>query len=140
MDQLQRPPLSFAGLGLEIQQGSTARQTVPLIEEVAIGTAAVVASQSLGGAVFDPVGNAMQQNHLLDTNQEELVPGADIVQYDNALRKAFVEVTPMTGLAFVVILGVEWKSVHGEGEGREAGRGETGRMPRHKMSHRGGGA
>lgn len=37
----------------------------------------------------------------------------------------------MAGLAFVVILGVEWKSVHGEGEGRESGGGgETG----YKMS------
>jgi hypothetical protein len=43
----------------------------------------------------------------------------------------------MAGLAFVVILGVEWKSVYGKGEGREAGRGgETGRMLGHKMSHR----
>jgi hypothetical protein len=44
----------------------------------------------------------------------------------------FVEVIQMAGLAFVVILGVEWKSVHGEGEGRESGR--EGRMPGYKMS------
>jgi hypothetical protein len=61
------------------------------------------------------------------------------VQYGDALRKAFVEVVPMAGLAFVVILGVEWKSVHGEEEGRKAGREETWRMPRHKMSHGSGG-
>lgn len=47
-------------------------QTAPLIEEVPIGTAAVVMSQSLSGAMFDPAGNTMQQNHLLDTNQDEL--------------------------------------------------------------------
>jgi hypothetical protein len=28
--------------------------------------------------VFDPVGNTIQQNHLLDTNQDELVPEVDI--------------------------------------------------------------
>jgi len=100
--------------------------------------------------LFDSVGNTLLQNHLLDANQDKLVPGVDIRVvlaagmtafrdlvlvsslldlYDDALRKVFVEAIPMAGLAFVAILGVEWKSVHGETErGREAGRGgEVGR-------------
>jgi hypothetical protein len=74
---------------------------------------------------------------LLEANQDKLVPGVDIRVvlaagatafrdlvlasslldlYDDALRKAFLEAIPMAGLAFVAILGVEWKSVHEEKE------------------------
>ena len=119
-------------------------------------------SQSLGGAVFDSVDNTLLQNHLLDANQDKLVLGVDIRVvlvagttafrdlvpvsslldlYDDELYKVFVEAIPMAGLAVVAILGVEWKSVHGEKErGREAGRGgEVGRRLGHKISHRSGG-
>jgi hypothetical protein len=51
-------------------------QTALLIEEVPIGTATVVASQSLGEAVFDSVGNTLLQNHLLDANQDKLAPAS----------------------------------------------------------------
>ena len=116
-------------------------QTALLIEEMPIGTATIVASQSLGGAVFDSVGNTLLQNHLLDANQDKLVPGIDIRVvlaagvtafrdlvpvsslldlYDDALHKVFVEAIPMAGLAFVAILGVEWKEcAWGEGEGQK---------------------
>ena len=112
--------------------------------------------------MFDSVGNTLLQNHLLDANQDKLVPGVDIRVvlaagmtafrdlvlvsslldlYDDALRKVFVEAIPMAGLAFVAILGVEWKSVHREKErGREVGRGGgVGRRLGHKISHRSGG-
>ena len=112
--------------------------------------------------MFDSVGSILLQNHLLDANQDKLVLGIDIRVmlaagttafrdlvpesslldlYDDALHKVFVEAIPMAGLAFVAILGVEWKSVHWEKEkGREAGRGgEVGRRLGHKISHRSGG-
>ena len=112
--------------------------------------------------MFDSVGNTLLQNHLLDANQDKLVPGVDIRMvlaggatvfrdlvpasslldlYDDALHEVFVEAIPMARLAFVAILGVEWKSVHGEKErGRETGRGgEVGRRLGHKISHRSGG-
>lgn len=57
VDRLRGPPLSSVSLGLAIQQGFTAMQTALLIEKVLIGTATVVASQSLDGAVFNSVGN-----------------------------------------------------------------------------------
>lgn len=44
--------LTSVGLGMAVQQGFTAVQTVLPLEDVPIGTAAVVACQSLGGAVF----------------------------------------------------------------------------------------
>lgn len=72
----------------------------------------------------------------------DLVPASSLLDlYDDALHKVFVEVIPMAGLAFVAILGVEWKSVYGEKErGREAGReGGVGRRLGHKISHRSGG-
>jgi len=55
----------------------------------------------------------------------DLVPVSSLLDlYDDALHKVFVEAIPMGGLAFVAILGVEWKSVHGQKErDREAGRG-----------------
>ncbi len=71
-----------------------------------------------------------------------MVPASSLLDlYDGALYSVFVEAIPMAGLAFVAILGVEWKSVHGEKEkSREAGRGgEVGRRPGHKISHRSGG-
>jgi len=139
--------LTSVGLGLAIQQGFTAVQTVLPIEEVPIGTAAVVASQSFGGAVFVSVGNTLLRNHLLDPNQDKLVPGVDISVvlaagatafrglvpasallpllrlYNAALRKVFIAAIPMAGLAFVTSLGMEWKSLHGKE--REKGQEEA---------------
>ena len=45
-----------------------AMQAALLIEEVPIDIATVVASQSLGGAMFDSVGNILLQNRLLNAN------------------------------------------------------------------------
>ena len=130
--------LTSAGFGLAIQQGFTAVQTSLPLEDVPIGTAAVVASQSLGGSIFVSVGNTLLQNYLLDKNNDNAIPGVDIrvvLQegatafrntvpaaslpallnlYDEALRKVFIAAVPMAGLAFVASLGMEWNSVRGE--------------------------
>lgn len=60
--------LVSAGTRLAIQQGFSAVQTSLPQEFVPIGTAAVVASQSAGGAIFVTVGNTLLQNHLLNEN------------------------------------------------------------------------
>ncbi|KAI1334056.1 MFS general substrate transporter [Xylariaceae sp. FL0016] len=127
--------LASAGFGMSIQQGFTAVQTVLRPEDIAVGTASVVASQSLGGAVFLSVGNSIFQNRL-----QNLIAGAklegidvdaivaagavsfrDIVSadqlpkvlglYNDALHSVFYAAIPLAGLAFVSCCFLEWRSV-----------------------------
>ena len=66
--------LTSAGIGKAIQQGFTAIQIVLPLEEVANGTAAAVAIQSLGGAIFVSVGNTILQYSLLSAAENNEVP------------------------------------------------------------------
>ena len=128
--------LVSAGIGMAIQQGFTAVQIVLPLDEVAIGTAAVVAFQSLGGAVFVSVGNTILQNSLIAAGHDGKIPGADILSvidagaaglrdsvpaadvdalldvYSGALRKVFIAAVPMAGLAVVACLFLEFRSVN----------------------------
>lgn len=123
------------GIGMAIQQGFTAIQIVLPLDEVAIGTAAVVAFQSLGGAIFVSVGNTILQNTLISAAEHDQLPGVDIQAvitagasqfrtlvsaddlpillnvYNKALQKVFIAAIPMIGLAFVSCLFLEWRSV-----------------------------
>lgn len=125
--------LSSAGFGLSIQQGFTAVQTVLEPEDMAIGTAAVVAAQSLGGAIFLSVGNSVFQSQLQKSAGS--VPGVDIKTvidsgaaafrhivpaeqlpsmlelYNRALKAVFTVSIPLGGLAALISCFMEWKSV-----------------------------
>ncbi|KAI1488012.1 major facilitator superfamily domain-containing protein [Biscogniauxia mediterranea] len=127
--------LASAGFGMSIQQGFTAVQTVLDQKDLAVGTAAVVASQSLGGAVFISVGNSIFQNRLQAVAGETDIPGLDIkgiieggaiafrhmvsaeqlpillVKYNEALQSVFFAAIPLGGLAFIACCFLEWKSV-----------------------------
>ncbi|KAF9876721.1 major facilitator superfamily transporter [Colletotrichum karsti] len=127
--------LVSAGFGMSIQQGFTAVQAVLPPDDISIGTAAVVASQSLGGAIFISVGNTLFQNHLLQASAKRIVPGVDIRQvlmagatsfrtivpanalprmlivYNDALRVAFTVAIPLAGVATIAACFMEWKSV-----------------------------
>lgn len=127
--------LSSAGFGLSIQQGFTAVQTVLGPEDMAIGTAAVVASQSLGGAIFLSVGNSVFQNQLQKASGANQFPGVDIKKvidagattfrhvipadqipamlqvYNKALQVVFTVSIPLGGLAALISCFMEWKSV-----------------------------
>ena len=127
--------LASAGIGMAIQQGFTAVQIVLPLDEVAIGTAAVVAFQSLGGAVFVSVGNTILQNTLISASRNNEIPGVDIqtvidagaaafrgivrdedlpallVVYNNALQKVFTAAIPVAGLAVISCLFLEWRNV-----------------------------
>lgn len=127
--------LISAGLGMAIQQGFSAVQTALPLGEVPIGTAAVVASQSLGGAVFVSVGNTVLQDHLLSQNNQAAVPGVDlraifqlgatrfrqfvpeaqvaeVVQlYNDSLQGVFISAVALCGCAFLCSLCMEWRSV-----------------------------
>ncbi|KAK4230683.1 major facilitator superfamily domain-containing protein [Podospora fimiseda] len=127
--------LASAGFGISIQQGFSAVQTVLDEDDMAIGTAAVVASQSLGGAIFLSVGNSVFQNQLIKASHAELLPGLDIKRvidagaasfrrlipddelpivlhvYNDALRMVFMVGIPLGVLAAVISCFIEWKSV-----------------------------
>ncbi|KAK5076895.1 hypothetical protein LTR64_005625 [Lithohypha guttulata] len=131
--------LVSAGLGMAIQQGFSAVQATLPIHEVPIGTAAVVACQSAGGAIFVSVGNTLLQNHLFDANTANTIPGVNIRAvielgatrfrefvpaeslpallnlYNDALQAVFIAAVPLCGLALFCTLFMEWKSVR-EGE------------------------
>jgi MFS family permease len=143
--------LASAGIGMAIQQGFSAVQIVLPLDEVAIGTAAIVAFQSLGGAVFVSVGNTILQNVLLSASHHDQLPGVDIqavikggasefrkkvppqaipqliVIYNKALQKVFIAAIPMAGLAFVSCMFLEWKSVKGRKLADEEAEGRKGR-------------
>ena len=137
--------LISGGLGLAIQQGFSAVQTALPLEEVPIGTAAVVACQSFGGAIFVTVGNTVLQNHLLAQNNVHRIPGVNvrtvieqgttqfrkyvppdvlpelIKLYNESLQGVFITAVPLCGLAFLCSLCMEWKSVRqGHADGKDA--------------------
>ncbi|KIW13259.1 hypothetical protein PV08_08446 [Exophiala spinifera] len=125
--------LISAGLGMAIQQGFSAVQALLDVEDVPIGTAAVVASQSFGGAIFVSVGNTLLQNHLLNKKNAASIPGVNIRAalelgatefrrtvpvkdlpalislYNDSLRIAFIAAVPLCGAAFICCLCMEWK-------------------------------
>jgi len=141
--------LASAGLGIAIQQGFIAVQTVLSMDQVSIGVAAIVCFQSLGGAVFVSVGNSILQNQLLGAAASNQLPDIDIqaviaagatqfrsivppealpallVAYNSALQKVFIAAIPLSGLAFVAALGLEWKSVREKGTNLEASQPST---------------
>jgi hypothetical protein len=127
--------LTSAGFGISIQQGFTAVQTVLTQDELAIGTAAVVAAQSLGAAVFLSVGNSVFQNQLLQATASRALPDIDIKKlidsgaasfhhlvppeqlpkllqiYNSALMAVFTTTIPLGALAVFISCFMEWKSV-----------------------------
>ena len=127
-----------AGLGIAIQQGFIAVQTVLPIDQLPIGTSAITAFQSAGGAVFISVGNSILQNELRSASNANLLPGVDIedviqkgatefrsivpaaalpeliIVYNRALQKVFTAAIPVAGLACIAACFLEWKSVRGD--------------------------
>lgn len=132
--------LASAGFGMSIQQGFTAVQTVLGPNDLAVGTAAVVAAQSLGGAVFISVGNSVFQNRLASLIEDTHITGLDVRAivgagavafrkvvpaedlpallslYDAALHTVLVVAVPLGTLAFLSCCFLEWKSVKKPGQ------------------------
>ena len=131
--------LTSAGFGISIQQGFTAVQTVLSAEELPIGTAAVVASQSLGGALFLSVGNSIFQSRLRQATAENGVGGIDVKKlidggaasfrslvppeslpamldiYNKAIVAVLGLSIPLGALAVIISCFIEWKSVRTAG-------------------------
>lgn len=139
--------VASAGLGMAVQQGVIAVQTVLTLEQIPIGIAAIISMQSLGGAVFVSVGNNILQNILDQASAAKSLPGIDVkaviaagatqfrsivpadslpallVAYNYALQRVFIAAIPLSGLAFIVALGLEWRSVRDKKATLEAALG-----------------
>ena len=131
------------GMGIAVQQGFIAVQTVLSPQDVAIGTAAVTFFQSLGGAVFVSIGDTLVITRLERAASSMQLKGVDVRAIVEAGATEFVEVTPPSQLpillqvyndglrwvficaaalyacAFLASFGIEFRSVRHESERRE---------------------
>lgn len=130
------------GCGLGMQQPSIAAQTVLPRQDVSIGAALMMFSQTLGGAIFISVANNVFDTRFAHnlkkisgidvgsvvatgaTDLRKMVPASllqqVLVAYNDALRGTFYLVTALTFCTIFGSLGMEWKSVK-EGQQKEKG-------------------
>lgn len=133
------------GLGTGMQQPSLAAQTVLDKNDVSTGVAIMFFMQSLGGAIFMCISQALFTNYISTnlvkipdvdmtkiqkmgaTDLEEIVPGNkldDVLScYNEGLRRAFIVVVAVSCLLILPVLGMEWKSVKTKREGNSAVEG-----------------
>ena len=86
--------LTATGFGISIQQGFTAVQTVLNKDDQPVGTTAVVASQSLGAALFLSVGNSVFQSCLLKATADHAVADVDVKGLIDAGAASFRQLVP----------------------------------------------
>lgn len=125
--------LSGFGLGMGMQAGSLAVQTVLPMPDVPLGVALIFFSQQLGGAVFTTVGQTILSNVLSSrlsgisgvnpaevvndgaTDLVKIVPVDDIDlvigAYNYTLTKIFLAAMGLALLALLSAAGMEWKSI-----------------------------
>jgi hypothetical protein len=126
-----------AGVGFGMQQALVAVQTVLKKEDIPIGTAIIMFSQTLGGALFISVAQNVFTNQLLH-NLKQVVPGLDpaIVlatgatslksvidpkflagvqtAYNASIIDTFYVAVAMSALSIFGSVFFEWKSVKGK--------------------------
>jgi len=129
--------IAGAGVGLQMQIPLIAAQTVLKMEDVPTGTAIMVFTQSLGGALFISVGQNVFNNELIKGLAEN-IPGLDTTNilhmgattvkamfeesvlplvlsaYNEALVKTYYAALAMAILGTFAACGVEWVSVKGK--------------------------
>lgn len=126
-----------AGVGLGFQLALIACQVVLSIDDIPVGTAVIMFSQTLGGALFVSVGQNVFTNRLVSglveavpeldpslvlavgaTNLKSAVPPQflDGVQeaYNNALANTWYVSVALSSLTILAGFGMEWKSVKGK--------------------------
>lgn len=140
--------LSGFGLGMGMQTGSLAVQTVLPAADVSMGVALIFFAQQLGGAVFTTVGQTILSNLLVAklsliqgvdvqqiinngaTELVHLVPANDIDQvidvYDFALTKIFLAAMGLAFAALVSAACMEWKSIKKDQGGPPGAGGKPG--------------
>ncbi|KAF7196370.1 MFS-type efflux pump MFS1 [Pseudocercospora fuligena] len=125
------------GLGLGMQQGSMAAQTVLSRKDVPTGVSLMFFMQQLGGAIFVSVGQNVFQSSLISglvsqlpdlnpmtivdtgaTDIRKLVPEQDLPQvlvvYNHALRQVFIVGVILACLSCFGSFALEWRSVKGK--------------------------
>lgn len=130
------------GSGLGMNQPLMAAQTVLALDDVSIGTASVIFSQTLGGAIFISAGQNIFTNKLL-SSLRQAVPQLDpaiilatgatdlrttvhpdlihavIVTYNGSLIHVFYLATGLACLTILGSLGMQWRSVKEKKDGAE---------------------
>lgn len=121
------------GLGLGMQVAGLAAQAVLERADVSIGTAIMMFSQQLGGAVFVSVGQNVFINNLVKglsgiaglsamtiintgaTDIQKVVPAQYLSEvlskYNHALTRTFVIATGMAAASIIGSLAMEWKNI-----------------------------
>lgn len=121
------------GLGLGMQVSGLAAQAVLAREDVSIGTAIMMFSQQLGGAVFVSVGQNVFINALVKglagvpglsamtivntgaTDLQKVVPPQYLPEvlskYNHALTRTFVIATGMVAASIIGSFAMEWKNI-----------------------------
>ncbi|KAL8843652.1 MAG: hypothetical protein Q9176_001860 [Flavoplaca citrina] len=139
------------GSGLGMNQPLMAAQTVLPLDDVSIGTALVIFGQTLGGAIFVSAAQNVFTNGIL-TNIAQSLPeinpelvlsagatalrsvieaqglGNEAVEraaeaYSGALVRAFQMATGLACVTIIGAVGMEWKSVKGQGRDVSAAMG-----------------
>jgi len=129
--------IAGAGVGLILQVPLIAAQTVLKMEDVPTGTAVMVFTQSLGGALFISVGQNIFNNELVKGLAAN-IPGIDtssvlqmgatslknafdpkllplvLSAYNEALVKTYYAALAAAVFGTVMAFGVEWVSVKGK--------------------------
>ncbi|KAK0731966.1 major facilitator superfamily transporter [Lasiosphaeris hirsuta] len=122
-----------AGAGLGIQQSHTAAQTVLADKDVPTGAVVLIFAQILGGTIWLSAGQNILTSHLL-AGLSQVLPDLDIqsildtgatglrgavgpgredvaiLAYNYALTRTFLCAVGLAAAAFVVSLGMEWRS------------------------------
>ncbi|KAF7718692.1 MFS-type toxin efflux pump [Penicillium ucsense] len=121
------------GIGLGMQQSSLAAQTVLKQDQVPIGISLMFFAQSLGGAIFIAVAQALFQNYLsakiplidgIDaakvlaagaTSLSKVVPLGKLhdvlLVYNEALRRSFIVTVAVSCCMVLPCLTMEWKTI-----------------------------
>lgn len=126
-----------AGVGFGMQQGLIMAQTVLPKKDIPIGTAMMMFSQTLGGAIFISVAQNVFTNKLL-SNLAEVVPGINAemilgvgatslqkiipakflpgvqVAYNDAIMDTFYVAVAVAAFSSVGAIFFEWRSVKGK--------------------------
>jgi hypothetical protein len=126
--------IAGGGVGLGIHQPLVAVQTVLDISDIPTGTSIVLFFQTIGGAIFLSVGQAVFTNKLVDgmrkqiptldpatifeagaTGIQAIIPQSELematLSYSNALNCAFLVSVVSASFAVIGSLIIEWKSV-----------------------------
>ncbi|KAF5874080.1 putative major facilitator superfamily transporter protein [Botrytis fragariae] len=102
-------------VGFEIL--GTAKAATLITEEVLIGTALILFSQNLSGAIFVSVESSILRNKLLVGFHDPQFAGVNIqlqpllTLYNSALQNVFIMAVPMSVLVLICAIPLEWRDL-----------------------------